>query len=175
MADTPLQIRGGHPAPVRLVAEPPEVERGCTAGGRGGVESVVYGDYHPRPRGVGEEGPVGLSYPVSLSPWAASTTMAPENRSSVKYPPLLSGSWWVPRDWAAYVFRTLKTAASTTPSSCRPAFLWKSRTALTVRGSNRPLTAPGSNPRSSSICWSSTTSAPLKGGCLRYSNVLPGL
>jgi hypothetical protein len=41
------------------------------------------------------ESPVGLSYPVSLPPWAASTTMAPEKRSSVKYPPLLSGSWWV--------------------------------------------------------------------------------
>jgi hypothetical protein len=37
-------------------------------------------------------GSPALKYPVSLPPWAASTTMAPEKRSSVKYPPLLSGS-----------------------------------------------------------------------------------
>src|ERR671913_2478741 len=43
LADAPLQIGGGHPAPVRLIAEPPEVEGSCPAGGRGRVGSVVDG------------------------------------------------------------------------------------------------------------------------------------
>src|SRR5215210_7501927 len=59
LTDAPLQIGGGHPASVRLIAEPSEVEGSCAAGGRGRVGSVVDGDDHLRPRGVGEEGPVG--------------------------------------------------------------------------------------------------------------------
>ena len=59
LADAPLQVGGGHAAPVRLVAEPLEVEGGRTAGGGGRVRGVVDGDDHLRPRGVREEGPVG--------------------------------------------------------------------------------------------------------------------
>src|SRR5215212_3183620 len=58
LADAPLQIGGGHPSPVRLVAEPPEVEGGRPAGGRGRVGGVMDGDDHLRPRGVREEGSV---------------------------------------------------------------------------------------------------------------------
>ena len=50
LADAPLQVGGGHAAPVRLVAEPSEVEGGRTAGGGGRVRGVVDGDDHPRPR-----------------------------------------------------------------------------------------------------------------------------
>src|SRR5215208_3430919 len=44
LADAPLQIGGGHPTPMRLVAAPLEVEGGRPAGGRSRMESVVDGD-----------------------------------------------------------------------------------------------------------------------------------